>query len=76
MRVFAQNLLWGFVLAAASLFVVPSGTADEYADEWGPAVGAQLPLLSALDQAGVPQDLRSLTGKQGLLLFMNRSADW
>ena len=75
MRVFAQNLLWGFVLAAASLFVVPSATADEYADEWGPAVGAQLPLLSALDQAGVPQDLRSLTGKQGLL-FMNRSADW
>ena len=58
------------------LFVVPSATADEYADEWGPAVGAQLPLLSALDQAGVPQDLRSLTGKQGLLLFMNRSADW
>ena len=56
-------------------FFAPLGNA-EYADEWGPAVGAQLPVLEALDQDGNPQTLASLAGEQGLLLFLNRSADW
>lgn len=50
--------------------------ADEYSGNWGPEVGSQLPLLQAYDQAGQLQTLESLTGEQGLLLFLNRSADW
>lgn len=57
-------------LSAAVVF------ADEYSDGWGPATGSQLPVLEAYDQAGQLQTLASLSGDQGLLLFLNRSADW
>lgn len=48
----------------------------DYADDWGPELGVEVPLLEALDQDGQLRDLDSLTGDQGLLLFLNRSADW
>ncbi|MEM7467419.1 MAG: hypothetical protein AAF387_11100 [Pseudomonadota bacterium] len=51
-------------------------SADEYSKEWGPTVGEPLPLLEAPDQSGATRTLDDLKGKQGLLLFMNRSADW
>jgi hypothetical protein len=35
-----------------------------------------LPLLAAQDQDGRPRALEDLTGQQGLLLFLYRSADW
>ncbi len=57
-------------------FAVMSASADEYAREWGPAVGAQVPLLNAPDHTGVPRDLNSLAGENGLLILVNRSADW
>lgn len=50
--------------------------ADQYAEQWGPAVGAQVPLLAAPDQSGAERMLADLSGDQGLLLFLNRSADW
>lgn len=50
--------------------------ADEYGDAWGPAVGAPLPVLEAPDQTGRIRTLDDLAGEQGLLLFLNRSADW
>lgn len=50
--------------------------ADEYADGWGLALGAQAPAIAAKDQSGVLRDLGSLAGERGLLLFLNRSADW
>ena len=34
------------------------------------------PLLEAPDQNGVVRTLADLSGEQGLLLFLNRSADW
>ena len=53
------------------------GTANaEYADDWGPAKGTQVPVLEAYDQDGVLRSVDNLTGSQGLLLFLNRSADW
>jgi hypothetical protein len=57
---------------------MPAGTAwsSEYADAWGPAVGSKLPVLEAPDQTGRVRTLEDLTGEQGLLLFLNRSADW
>lgn len=53
-----------------------AATASGYASEWGPALGSRLPVLDAPDQDGERQTLASLTGDQGMLLFLNRSADW
>lgn len=50
--------------------------ADDYSDKWGPAIGQPLPLLEAYDHAGTLRTLDNLTGARGLLLSMNRSADW
>ena len=57
------------MLASAAL-------AEEYADGWGLALGAQAPAIAAKDQSGALRDLGSLAGERGLLLFLNRSADW
>ena len=85
MQLFASRYLhsgvprvWRVLQTVAALsLVAPVGVyADDYSTSWGPAVGSQLPVLAAKDQSGVDQTLRTLTGKQGLLLFMNRSADW
>lgn len=62
-----------FVLCAVVAMPV---SADDYSAGWGPAVGAQMPPFSAPDQTGVVRTLSDLSGKQGLLLFLNRSADW
>ena len=53
-----------------------NASADDYSDGWGPAVGSPMPLLAASDQSGVVRNLENLTGDHGLLLFLNRSADW
>lgn len=50
--------------------------AQDYVAQWGPAIGTAMPILQAQDQAGNSQNLNSLAGEQGLLLFLNRSADW
>ena len=55
--------------------VSAAGNAD-YADDWGPDVGSTIPVLEAVDQDGELRTLNNLTGSQGLLLFLNRSADW
>jgi hypothetical protein len=51
-------------------------SADEYSTQWGPTIGEPLPLLEAFDQAGGLRNLDNLVGKEGLLLSLNRSADW
>ena len=48
----------------------------EYNDDWGPEAGSALPVLEAPDQDGQIRTLDSLSGNQGLLLFLHRSADW
>ena len=50
--------------------------AEDYAEQWGPAIGSTLPVLEAYDQSGQLRTLDNLTGQRGLLLFLNRSADW
>jgi hypothetical protein len=70
-NIYLRTALIGvFVFAGAGVF------ADDYVLGWGPEVGAAMPVLQAADQDGTPRDLTSLAGKQGLLLFVNRSADW
>jgi len=62
--------------AAAGASAAPQADAGGYAAAWGPAVGTRLPLLAAQDHDGRPRDLENLAGRQGLLLFLYRSADW
>ena len=50
--------------------------ADDYSAGWGPAVGSMMPVLEAPDHTGKVRTLDDLTGDQGLLLFLSRSADW
>ena len=42
----------------------------------GPEVGAKVPEFTLADQAGRNRTLASLSGKNGLLLYFVRSADW
>ncbi|MDE0368027.1 MAG: hypothetical protein OXP09_20965 [Gammaproteobacteria bacterium] len=63
-------LIWIFAaLPGAAL-------AGDYAQSWGPPVGAAAPAILAEDQDGVTRDLTSLAGENGLLLVLSRSADW
>jgi hypothetical protein len=50
--------------------------ADDYSAQWGPQIGSQLPVLEAYDQTGTLRNLDNLSGEQGLLLVLSRSADW
>jgi len=53
----------------------PTGYA-EYADDWGPETGSTMQLFEAYDQDGELRTLDNISGSQGFLLFLNRSADW
>jgi hypothetical protein len=61
---------------AAAAPAEPASSGVRYVDVWGPALGAELPLLQAQDHTGTVRTLADLTGDQGLLLFLVRSADW
>ena len=60
------------------VLVAVAGTAfaDDYAQSWGPPVGAMAPAIEAQDQDGATRDLGSLCGENGVLLLLSRSADW
>ena len=64
------------LMALAAYALASLALADDYADGWGLAVGAKAPAIEAADQTGAVRDLASLTGERGLLLILNRSADW
>ncbi|MGR8947667.1 MAG: hypothetical protein ACU84Q_06440 [Gammaproteobacteria bacterium] len=65
----ASSLIFLATFAAAE-------TAAHYTDRWGLPIGSSIPPLEAADQHGEVRNFESLKGKNGLLLFMNRSADW
>jgi len=74
-----QQSVWKLGLAALTLtFAVAVSHAEQ--SNWtppGPAVGAQFPnALNLPDQAGKPQSLQALMGKNGVAIFFVRSADW
>lgn len=66
----------GLVLVGVLTVVPLVSVGETYADEWGPPVGSQIPVLAANDHNGVARTLDNLAGEHGLLLFMVRSADW
>ncbi len=68
---------WRIYFGAALLMLALGQLqADDYSAGWGPAVGSSMPMLAAPDQAGLERGLANLSGEQGLLLFLSRSADW
>lgn len=71
MKLTKYSLLLCLVLLAG-----PRVWADDYASQWAPPVGTLLPVLEAQDHTGELRTLANLGGEQGLLLFLNRSADW
>lgn len=74
----AVRRYWALEKFAVLLNVVVSAnvTADPYSEQWGPPIGKPLPLLEAYDQGGQLRALENLAGERGLLLCLNRSADW
>lgn len=71
-----RKTVGGVLFLSGLLLGSASARASEYSDAWGPAVGSTLPFLEAPDQTGTVRTLADLAGEQGLLLFLNRSADW
>ncbi len=59
--------------AALSLW---AQAADSLNHKTGIAIGAQAPDFALPDQTGRSRSLASLTGKNGLMLYFVRSADW
>ena len=69
------RVAWMVVLVALS-GSVSAVEPDTYSAGWGPAVGERVPAIAARDTTGAPVDFAALTGRAGLLLLFNRSADW
>ncbi len=67
---------WLVALVVFGLSYHMSASAADYVSQWGPELGTKAPVIAAPDQSGASRDLDSLAGEHGLLLFMNRSADW
>jgi peroxiredoxin len=67
-----MRILAGLVLAAA--LVATPAVAQTH--DFGPAVGATLPAISAPDQTGAARALSSLAGARGTVLLITRAADW
>lgn len=68
-------------LALCLFFACAGACAAEAADndaapDWGPAIHSVAPAIDAPDQHGARQTLETLAGRNGLLLFFVRSADW
>ena len=76
MLTFAGNRLRLMILFGLCWMVSAAYAADPYSEQWGPALGSQIPVLEAPDQDGVMRDFEDLAGQHGLLLFFNRSTDW
>jgi hypothetical protein len=69
--------LWRWLIAGALATTAQFALANpDYVELWGPAVGADAPLLAADDQDGNLQTLETLTGPKGLLIVFSRSVDW
>ena len=68
-------LMKQILLAIGLIVFLPAATRGaEWSADLGP--GSALPAINASDQAGQPQDNKSLAGDKGLLLLFNRSVVW
>ncbi len=67
---------WLVIAILMATVAVVQVSADAVTGQWGPPVGKPLPVLEAHDHTGMLRTFDNLKGRRGLLLFMNRSADW
>lgn len=64
-------------LIAILMSVVFFGVTTGFAEDLGPAIGSKAPDIGTrLDQFGKPRQLSDLMGRNGLVLFFFRSAEW
>ena len=64
-------------VTSAPAAATPANQAEfTYSEDWGPALGSTLPILNAEDHTGTRRTLADLSGEEGLLLIVSRSADW
>ena len=64
-------------LTAILVSVVFFGVTTSFAEDLGPAIGTKAPDIGTRpDQSGKPRQLSDLMGRNGLVLFFFRSADW
>lgn len=72
------NLLRQFILILVFIGSTISTAALAQEFVWAPdfPVGSKIPVLEAPDQNGMQQNLASLSGDKGLMLFFSRSFDW
>ncbi len=64
-------------LAVLTLVAALAATpADAQTHNFGPAIGATLPTISAPDETGATRTLSSLSGQSGIVLLVTRAADW
>ena len=64
-----------FLMAAAAAFTLVAPAVAQ-THNFGPAIGAAIPAISAPDQTGATRTLASLTGENGIVLLVTRAADW
>lgn len=67
-----MRVLAGLALTAALI----AGPVAAQTHNFGPAVGATLPEVSAPDETGAARTLSSLSGENGTVLLVTRAADW
>ena len=79
LRLLALTALAGVpaaLVASSAVLAQPAAVAPGTAIDIGPAVGAHIPTLSAVDSTGTARDFASLRGKKGVVLVFFRSARW
>lgn len=67
-----MRILAGLAVAAISIV----GAAFAQTHSAGPVIGTTLPAISAPDETGATRTLTSLSGQNGVVLLVTRSADW
>lgn len=76
MKVAVHTFVMAALIAAGASGQAPPPAAPVEVERLGPQVGEVVPELSAVDQFGRTQTLKSIMGPNGAMLIFNRSADW
>lgn len=71
-KVMLRRLVLAVLFCFSSIVSADAAAAEH---KWGPAIGTPVD-IRAQDDAGLERTVADLAGKNGLLVFLNRSADW
>ncbi|MFP4519263.1 MAG: peroxiredoxin family protein [Oceanicaulis sp.] len=73
---FATTLTLALSAPAAGFAQDAARAAAEAAADLGPAVGARSPVTVFTDASGAQRSLAELSGRNGMVIYFNRSLDW